>query len=109
MLYGRTDCIIIDMEDNNERAGYAYMLLCSDGTYYSGWTNDPQRRLKAHNSGRGSRYTRARRPVRIVYLEKLEDRSSAMKREAGLKKLSRGEKEELARRYLEENDGSKES
>ncbi|MBP1556069.1 MAG: GIY-YIG nuclease family protein, partial [Oscillospiraceae bacterium] len=77
--------------------------------YYSGWTNDPQRRQKAHNSGRGSRYTRARLPVRMVYMEEFADRVSAMKREAELKKLSHEEKRELARRYLEEHDGGAES
>ena len=85
------------------------MLLCADGTYYSGWTNDPQRRQKAHNSGRGSRYTRARLPVRMVYMEEFADRVSAMKREAELKKLSHEEKRKLARRYLEEHDGGAES
>ena len=95
------------MEEKN--SNYAYMLLCADGTYYSGWTSDPQRRQKAHNSGRGSRYTRARLPVRMVYMEEFADRASAMKREAELKKLSHEEKRELARRYLEEHDGGAES
>ena len=95
------------MEEKN--SNYAYMLLCADGTYYSGWTNDPQRRKKAHNSGRGSRYTRARLPVRMVYMEEFTDRVSAMKREAELKKLSHEEKRELAHRYLEEHDGGVES
>ena len=90
-------------------SNYAYMLLCADGTYYSGWTNDPQRRQKVHNSGRGSRYTRARLPVRMVYMEEFADRASAMKREAELKKLSHEEKRELAQRFLEEHDGGAES
>ena len=90
-------------------SNYAYMLLCADGTYYSGWTNDPQRRQKVHNSGRGSRYTRARLPVRMVYMKEFADKVSAMKREAELKKLSHEEKRELARRYLEEHDGGTES
>jgi len=84
---------------------YAYMLLCSDGTYYSGWTNDPEKRENAHNSGRGARYTRVRRPVRMVYIEECADRSSAMKREAQLKKLSHGEKKKLAEEYMENHDG----
>ena len=94
------------MEEKN--SNYAYMLLCADGTYYSGWTNDPQRRQKVHNSGRGSRYTRARLPVRMVYMEEFADRASAMKREAELKKLSHEEKRELAQRFLEEHDGGTE-
>ena len=84
---------------------YAYILLCSDGTYYCGWTNDPEKREKAHNSGRGSRYTRARRPVRMVYIERCADRSSAMRREAGLKKLSHEEKRKLAETFTGEQDG----
>ena len=85
---------------------YAYLLLCGDGTYYSGWTNDPAKREKAHNSGRGSRYTRSRLPVRMVYVEELPDRNSAMRREAELKKLSHREKEMLAVRFSEgQGDG----
>lgn len=48
---------------------FCYILECADGTYYIGWTTDPQRRLLQHNAGRGARYTRSRRPVRLVYLE----------------------------------------
>ena len=89
---------------------YAYLLLCSDGSYYCGWTNDPEKREKAHNSGRGSRYTRSRLPVRMVYKEDCGDRVSAMKREAELKKLSHAEKIKLAVSYLEDkNDGCKEN
>ena len=84
---------------------YAYILLCSDGTYYCGWTNDPDKREKAHNSGRGSRYTRARRPVRMVYTERCADRNSAMRREAELKKLSHAQKAELTGNYRREQDG----
>lgn len=74
---------------------YCYIVECADGTYYTGWTTDPQRRVQAHNAGRGARYTRARRPVRLVYVEALADRSSAMKRERTIKALSRVEKEKL--------------
>ncbi|MGC8856241.1 MAG: GIY-YIG nuclease family protein [Anaerolineae bacterium] len=74
---------------------YCYILECADGTYYTGWTTDPQRRLQAHNAGRGARYTRSRRPVRLVYLEPFADRSSAMKRERAIKALSRHDKEQL--------------
>ena len=83
---------------------YAYLLLCSDGSFYSGWTNDPERREKAHNSGKGSRYTRARLPVRMVYKEDCGDRISAMRREAELKKLSHAEKMRLAGIYAEEHN-----
>ena len=78
---------------------YTYLLLCSDGTYYCGWTTDPDRRVAAHNSGRGAKYTRARRPVELVYLERSDTREEAMRREAQIKKLSHAEKEELAQAY----------
>ncbi len=76
-------------------AAYVYILRCGDGTLYTGWTNDPIRRLKAHNAGRGAKYTRSRLPVELVRLEEYNSREEAMKREAALKKLSRKEKLEL--------------
>ena len=75
--------------------GYAYLLKCSDGSLYAGWTNDPDRRLKAHNNGTASKYTRSRRPVEMVYLEEFETKSEAMKREAALKMMTREQKLEL--------------
>jgi putative endonuclease len=74
---------------------YCYILECSDGTYYTGWTTDPQRRLRQHNLGKGARYTRDRGPVRLAYVEELPDRSSAMRREYRIKRMSRGRKEKL--------------
>lgn len=74
---------------------YTYILLCSDGTFYTGWTNDLEKRLKDHNSGKGAKYTRARLPVRLVYSETFETKPEAMKREAAIKKLSRAKKEAL--------------
>lgn len=71
---------------------FAYILLCSDGTFYCGWTNNLEKRLKAHNSGTGSRYTRARRPVELVYYEEFPTKEEAMSREWHLKRLSRNEK-----------------
>ncbi len=71
-------------------------MECSDKSYYCGYTSDLNRRIEEHNSGRGSKYTRARRPVRLVYSEERETRSSAMKREAEIKKFSRKEKKALA-------------
>jgi putative endonuclease len=76
-------------------ACFCYILECADGSYYTGWTTDPERRANQHNAGRGARYTRARRPVRLVYVEELPDRSSAMKRELQIKNLGRKRKEKL--------------
>ena len=64
-----------------------YILLCKDGTLYTGWTNDFEKRLQAHNSGKGAKYTRGRGPVEPVYLEYCEDKVVATKREAAIKKL----------------------
>ncbi len=74
---------------------FCYMLKCADGTYYTGWTTDPARREKTHNDGKGARYTRSRRPVKLIYVEELPDKSSALKRERAIKKLSRKQKEKL--------------
>lgn len=72
-----------------------YMLRCADGSLYTGWTNDLEKRLAAHNGGRGSRYTRSRLPVELVYYEALETKQQAMSRECQIKKLRREEKLKL--------------
>lgn len=74
---------------------YVYILLCKDGTYYTGVTNDLDARLAAHRSGTGARYTRAHGAVRFVYTRRCRNRSYAQKREAAIKRLSRAEKEQL--------------
>ena len=74
---------------------YTYILKCADGTLYCGWTNNLEARVKAHNEGRGAKYTKGRGPVSLVYYEEFETREEAMRREAAIKKLSRREKEEL--------------
>lgn len=76
---------------------YTYIVQCSDGTLYTGWTNDLTRRIQAHNQGKGAKYTKARRPVTLVYYEAFETKEEAMKREYAIKRLSRKEKEELIR------------
>lgn len=75
-----------------------YILQCADGTLYTGWTMDLERRLRAHNSGQGARYTRGRRPVRLVYQEEQPTRSAAQKREAAIRRLSRASKLRLIKR-----------
>jgi len=78
------------------KAFFCYILECADGTYYTGWTTDPQRRLRQHNRGSGgARYTRSRRPVRMVYVEEQPDRGSAMRREVRIKRMRREKKEKL--------------
>ena len=74
---------------------FCYILKCSDGTYYTGWTTDPTRRTRQHNAGRGAKYTRSHRPVRLVYVEELPDRGSAMRRELQIKRMKREGKEKL--------------
>ena len=71
---------------------YTYILECADGTLYTGWTNDLDKRLAAHNAGKGGKYTRTRRPVKMVYAEAHEDKRHAMQREYRIKQLSRTEK-----------------
>ncbi len=68
---------------------FVYILECADGTLYTGWTTDLDRRVKAHNAGRGARYTRGRRPVRLVYWEHAADRGSALRRETAIRRLRR--------------------
>ena len=74
---------------------YTYILRCSDGTYYTGWTNDIDRRIASHNEGRGSKYTRSRLPVELVYFESFETKEEAMSREWHIKHMTREAKEEL--------------
>lgn len=74
---------------------YVYIVRCADGTYYTGWAADVARRVAEHNAGRGGRYTRARRPVALVYQEEVPDRAAAMRREAAIKQYGRPRKERL--------------
>ena len=71
---------------------YTYLLRCADGTLYCGWTDNLEKRLAAHNSGKASKYTRSRLPAELVYYEVFETRQEAMSREARIKRLSRREK-----------------
>ncbi len=74
---------------------YCYIVECADGSYYTGWSLDPVRREQQHNSGRGAKYTRLHRPVRLVYIEEQADLSSAMKRERAIKTLKHDQKKRL--------------
>ena len=74
---------------------FTYILRCADNSLYVGWTNDLEKRLKAHNSGKGAKYTRGRLPATLVYFESFETKEEAMSREWHLKRLSHSEKEAL--------------
>lgn len=80
---------------------YVYLLRCSDGSLYCGYTVDLDKRVSQHNSGKGAKYTRARRPVELVYRECFATKSEAMKREAAIKKLSRQQKLDLIKEDLD--------
>lgn len=74
---------------------FTYIVRCSDGTLYTGWTNDLEKRMKAHNEGKGAKYTKNRRPVVLEYFEKYETKSQAMKREYEIKQMNRAQKLEI--------------
>ena len=78
------------------RSAFVYLLRCSDGTIYTGWTLDVAHRVMAHQQGRGARYTRTRRPVTLIYHERLPSRRAAMLREVAIKRWSRARKLALA-------------
>ena len=71
---------------------YVYILKCNDDSLYTGWTNNLERRIKAHSTGKGAKYTKARLPIKLVYFEEFEDKIEAMKREYAIKQLKRREK-----------------
>ena len=75
---------------------FTYILVCADGTLYTGWTNDLEKRLAAHNAGSGAKYTRSRRPVRLFYYEEFAEKCEAQRRECEIKRLPREKKIALA-------------
>ena len=85
---------------------YTYILKCKDGSLYTGWTNDLEQRVAAHNTGKGAKYTKARRPVELVYFEEFETKEQAMKREYAIKQMARKDKLELVRRKEKADDRS---
>ena len=74
---------------------FTYIVECSDHTLYTGWTNDLEKRITAHNEGKGAKYTKTRRPVRLVYFETFATKEEAMSREYRIKQLSRRKKQQL--------------
>ena len=82
-------------DSRGEFLNYTYMLKCSDGTLYTGWTNDLEKRVEAHNSGKGAKYTKSRLPVKLVYSETFATKEEAMSREYAIKHMKRKEKLQL--------------
>lgn len=74
---------------------YVYILRCCDGTLYTGWTTNLEKRISTHNAKKGAKYTKRRTPVKLAYFETFENKSDALKREAQIKKLKRSEKLKL--------------
>ena len=81
-------------------AYYCYMVRCANDAFYTGWTTDPLRRVKEHNAGRGARYTQMNGPVQLVYVEEIEDLSTALKREVQIKRLTHARKAKLAESFI---------
>ena len=79
---------------------YVYILRCGDASLYTGWTNNLEKRVKAHSNGKGAKYTKARLPIELVYFEEFEDKIEAMRREYAIKKLTRKEKLLLIKKPL---------
>lgn len=87
----------------NDKA-YTYMLECRDGSLYTGWTNNLEKRVACHNAGKGGKYTASRLPVNLVYYETFETKQEAMRREYAIKQLSRKEKIKLVGNQKSENE-----
>lgn len=83
------------MKRNKKYMIYTYILKCSDNTFYTGWTNDLDKRINAHNNKKGAKYTKSRIPVTLIYYEAHESKEEAMKREREIKRLTRKQKEKL--------------
>ena len=91
MMSLKKEMVALAQQQNN----YVYIVRCRDQTLYTGWTNHLEKRIEAHNAGKGAKYTKARRPVELVYFETFDNKSEALKREYQIKQLKRSEKEKL--------------
>ena len=87
-----------------EQGNFTYILECSDGSFYTGWTNNLERRVKAHNAGKGAKYTKSRKPVKLVYFETFLTKQEAMRREWEIKQLKRQEKEIMITGFQQKED-----
>ena len=95
---------MVDANGCAKGSAFVYIVECKDGTLYTGWAKDVAVRVKVHNAGRGSRYTRARRPVRLRYWERHPDRAAAMRRERQVKTWKRARKLALIARFEKKED-----
>lgn len=86
--------------DKKGKNNYTYIVKCRDGSLYTGWTNDLKKRIRAHNEGKGAKYTKSRRPVTLVHCEAFGTKEEAMRREYEIKHMTRSEKEMLIRESL---------
>ena len=91
--------IVVCWKRGEKIMNYTYIVECKDGTLYTGWTNNLEKRIADHNSGKGAKYTPARKPVTLVYYETFEAKEEAMKREYAIKHMSRKEKEKLIEHF----------
>lgn len=91
MMSLKKEMVGLVQQQNN----YVYIVRCSDQTLYTGWTNHLEKRIEAHNAGKGAKYTKARRLVELVYFETFDNKGDALKREYQIKQLKRSEKEKL--------------
>ena len=80
---------------------YTYILRCRDGSLYTGWTNNLERRLACHNKAKGAKYTRARKPVKLAYYETFQTKEEAMRRECEIKRMTREKKILLIEHWLD--------
>ena len=92
MTIGQNTCYTISMN-------YTYIVECADGSLYCGWTNDLDKRITAHNEGKGAKYTKSRLPVKLVYFETFDTKEEAMRREWRIKQLRRAQKEKLVQDF----------
>ena len=89
------NCGVRGQTEEGKSGWVCYLLGCADGTLYCGITNDMEKRMAAHNSGEGAKYTRGRSPVQLLYAEPCADKSAALKRELQIKCLPRSKKQAI--------------
>ena len=97
MHYKQDSLLCYNKKMREKKCNFTYILQCGDGSLYTGWTNDLEKRVLSHSQGKGGKYTRSRLPVKLVYFEEYETKEEAMKREAAIKKMKHSEKKILVK------------